>query len=1173
MKKTYPIPTDTAVNQARASDPLNSAWVSANAGSGKTHVLAQRVIRLLLRGTDPSKILCLTYTRAAAANMSNRVFATLSQWTTLADGELAERITALDGRTADRDTLRRARRLFAEALETPGGLKIQTIHAFCESVLHQFPLEANIAAHFEMLDPQMEQALFATAKREMITGVGGGERIELTEAFATVLEHGGETGLDALLAEIVGKRDGLRKFIADIGGTSTAFQPLFDEFGFAPDETEAAMAAAIWPLPGFEPAFLATLDGLATQVGANRARESLIDDALAGFAESDPARRLAILQRAFLSGKGEAYKPDWLFGKALLSRMPDLPEHYLAAVEAISKACDRLALFHMLKATRAALTIADWLIARYEQLKRGRGLLDFNDLITRTINLLKRPDAGAWVQFKLDQGIDHILLDEAQDTSPEQWDVVKKLTEEFFAGAGARGNMLRTIFAVGDEKQSIYSFQGAAPDSFADSKQEFAGKVRASGREFADLKLTWSFRSSEDVLKAVDRVFDDPDVRRGISHDPDPLDHKAIRNDAPGYVEVWPTVGADVIDEPDDWALPINHASAPAVKVAERVAQTIKDWIEGGEVIEGKGSLLKAGDVLVLVRKRDRFVHALSKSLKEKNVPVAGADRLSLPGHIAVKDLAALGRFLVQPEDDLSLAAVLRSPMFDLSEERLFDLAAKRDKSVSLIRSLHKQAEADAILQAVAERLDAWATEAAYKPVFEFYAGLLARDGVRKKMIARLGPEAGDILDEFLNFCLAEERTGLPGLDSFIATLESAGPEIKREMDQTRNEVRIMTVHAAKGLEAPVVFLVDSGARSFSDQHLPRLMSFKGSGEHWDGKGYLWRAGSDIANGISRSAADRARELADDEYRRLLYVGMTRAEDRLIVCGYHGKRPPGDGTWHSIVSRALAGAPESEQRIRASDGDAVHRFRVTSLPPVALIQADDDRKQTAFGPLPPGLWDELPASEELPRPLSPSGASALIEEAAEATVDTSSPVLEAEAVPSFSILRGLALHKLLQMLPGLPQDQRLPAAERYLGRAGADWPVGERDKVLSSALMILADPHFEPLFGNGSRAEVAITGSIEIAGRKRVVSGKIDRLTVTPEKVLIVDYKTNRPAPTSLEKVPPAYVLQLALYRALLKPLYPGRQISAALLFTEAPRLIELPLAAMEDALARLTAS
>jgi len=1173
MKRALQVPPETLRKQATASDPRNSVWVSANAGSGKTHVLAQRVVRLLLGGADPSRILCLTYTRAAAANMSNRVFETLSAWTMLPAVELAERIVELEGEYPDTGKLSRARKLFTRALETPGGLKVQTIHAFCESVLHQFPLEANIAAHFTMLDPRMEEALFAEARRDMISGASGGERPGLAEAFATVLERGGEFGLDQLLAEIVRKRDGLRRFIDasrfGLDLSARPFEPLFKEFGFTPKDTADAMAASIWPLPGFDRHYFDVFERTADAVDSRKVLNDVLPNARLAFRETDAVQRLHLLAAGFLKADGDAYNPASLFKKALVSQLPDLPDRYAAAAQAIMAAADRLASYRMVEGTQAALIIADWLIARYEQLKAGRGFLDFNDLISRTIRLLARQDAGPWVQYKLDKGIDHILLDEAQDTSPDQWGVVKYLAAEFFAGYGARENVERTIFAVGDEKQSIYSFQGASPESFALSGMEFKSAVQAAGRNFESVNLKLSFRSTNDVLHAVDRIFADPEARRGLTHDPT-IEHEAIRAGAPGYVELWPSIGAQAITEPEDWRESVDHAKAPAVLLAERVAATIDGWLKAREIIDGTGKRITPGDIMVLVRKRDRFVHALSRALKNRDIAVAGADRLRLPSHIAIRDLIALGRCLVQPEDDLSLAAVLKSPIFGLDEEELYGLAGDRGAKQSLQAALRERAAGNSRLEEIVATLERWATDAAFKPVFEFYAGVLGRDGARKKLIARLGHEAGEILDEFLAFCLTEERAGEHGLESFLITLETAGPEIKREMDQKRDEVRILTVHASKGLEAPIVFLVDSGSASVIDQHMPRLTPFRMQGEFKGLQGYLWRSAAEVKNSYSESLVAELKERADDEYRRLLYVGMTRAEDRLFICGYHGMRAQGQRTWHAIVTRALAQASESETRPHPVADDIVHRFRVTKE---RSLLSDDVKAvpPMAKPSLPHRLFDPLPPEDDLPKPLTPSGASLLIDDAVEQGVSTLSPVLDHDEAPSFAIARGLAIHKMLQFLPTLEPAARQAAAARYLDLAAASWQPAERDAALGAVEGILTAPGFAPLFSDGSRAEVAIMGRLTIKDRERVVSGTIDRLAVTDSAVLIVDYKTNRPPPTSLTDVPPPYILQLSLYAELLRPLYPGKIVRAALLFTEVPRLMEVPDHVLVKALARLT--
>ena len=1007
--------------------------------------------------------------------------------------------------------------------------------------------------------------------------VHGPDPVALTRALVrcasvTPNEGGALSLLEALLSAIVARRDALRGFIAEIGDGGPHFSPLFEAFGLSGGETPASLAQAVWPDGYFTPALAAALGDRAARAGKATAQDFAAGLAAAAQ-RADPLERLEALRGLFLTrktgGAWAAKSTRNIMAKGVGEFFPELPDEFERFASEINAVCDRVALLAMLSGTRAALVVADWLIARYERLKSARGFLDFNDLIVRTVALLSRRDAGAWVQYKLDKGIDHILLDEAQDTSPDQWAVVKALAAEFFAGHGARGGATRTVFAVGDEKQSIYSFQGAEPESFALGNRFFRERVAAAKGHFEHVRLTRSFRSTWDVLSAVDLVFSVEANRDGLTRDPEPVEHLAIRDNAPGHVEVWPSLSPAEIEEPDDWSEAIDHASAPAVRLARQIAATIAHWLQSGDRVGETGRLLTPGDVMVLVRKRDRFIHALSRELKERGIPVAGADRLLLAGHIAVQDLLAVARICLQPDDDLSLAALLKSPAFGFDEDELFALAAGRPGS--LLAALRDAAEAGGKAGAAWAAISRWRAEAGFGSPFAFFSAILARDGLRKKFAARLGAEAGDVVDEFLNFCLAAEKTGVSGLEALVALLDGGGPQVRREMDQTRGEVRIMTAHAAKGLEAPVVFLVDGGAAPFSASHLPRLMPFDAPGRAWRGKGFLWRAAG-AANGFSAALDAGARRKAEQEYRRLLYVGMTRAEDRLIVCGYHGARGRKDGTWHAMVEAALADAPATTREVHPATGETVLRYAVT-LPP-ARPQRQDAAVEEAQAPPPPpaALLEELPPPPVLPRPLAPSGAGVAVEPPP-AEPATRSPVLDAEAASSLALERGVAAHRLLQMLPAIEPGRRAAAALRYLGHAGAAWPQGERERLWAAVEAVLGDPAFAPIFAPGSRAEVAVMGTVAVGGVPRAVSGKIDRLAVTDEAVLVVDFKTGRPAPAGAHEVPPAHVAQMAVYAALVAPLYPGREIRAALVYAEVPLLVPLGADVLADALARLTAA
>ncbi len=1166
----------TTERQSLASDPARSAWVSANAGSGKTHVLTQRVIRLLLSGCRPSAILCLTYTKAAASEMSNRVFARLAEWAVLDETELTKRIETIEGATPDALKLAEARRLFARALETPGGLKIQTIHAFCEALLHQFPLEANVAGHFSVLDDRAAAALLSDARRSLLTATTSEGDDDLAEAFALVLSLADETGLETLLSDIVARRQALSRFITHAtlnGGIEPALR---DGYGIDPLETEESVTKLLWPLPGLSGPMLTTYLELTDAKGSDTVK-GIAAELKAAIAEADPTLRLARLEGALLTAKGEAKSPKTLVAAAMRKIDPRLDEAVTEAAAHVMAIRDRLKLFSMLEATKAALTLAARLLADYEELKKRRSQLDFEDLIARTATLLTRQDIGPWVHYKLDQGIDHILVDEAQDTSPVQWTVIQSLAEDFFSGESARGPALRTIFAVGDEKQSIYSFQGARPERFSAERQATEKRVMAGGLAFSSISLPLSFRSTPDVLSAVDAVFAVETNAQGLSASGDAVVHASNRTGHPGAVDLWDAIRAEKREDEEDWVAPYDSTpeSQPPAVLARRIALTIREMIGRETVVEkGKARFIEPGDILVLVRKRDSFVNALTRALKNlNNIPVAGADRLTLTGHIAVQDLMALGRFLVSERDDLSLAAVLKSPFLDLGEDDLFELAARREDGETLWARLAAQAKAgDERLEAAVGLLTRLSGMARSLSVHDFYARLLGTGGGRRKFLARLGSEVSDILDEFLTFALAHEQAGLPGLAAFLATLEAEAPVVKREQDKGRNEVRIMTVHASKGLEAPVVFLVDGGSKAFSHSHLPKFRLI----ERDEDEPALpaWVPNSSVSNGIVGADTERAKKLTEEEYRRLLYVGMTRAADRLILCGYSGTRENSD-VWHAMVRSALAADGERCEEKTFSLPDGSQWNGLSWRAPGARTFATEERSEapeTRETSLPPALFRPLPAQRSLPRPLSPSGAGAMVDDGADDAMVTS-PLFGAQKKRGGLFLqRGKLAHRMLQILPDFPPSERAAAARRYVSRAAPFWPESECDALIASVLGILGNPELAGLFRSSARAETAIMGTIRLEGRDFAVSGRIDRIGDDGECVSVADFKTNLTPPRDIAGVSFAHRAQLAIYAEVLRPLYPGRRIECLLVYTQTGTVIRLPEPVLQQALAALAA-
>ncbi|WP_273717437.1 MULTISPECIES: double-strand break repair helicase AddA [Bartonella] len=1143
----FSIPEAALDAQATATHPQKNVWVSANAGSGKTHVLSERVIRLLLNGTPPARILCLTYTRAAAAVMQSRIFRTLSSWNELDDAQLQEILTRFENKPVNAQKLTYARQLFARALETPGGLKIQTIHAFCESLLHQFMLEANIAGHFELPDDISREKLRQESRRQLLA------RHDVQPALQQLLQVISEHTFNQLLYEAVEKQHKLSDFLSSLL-SENGEEKLRALFNLAPDETNQGLLEQIQQTARLPLYALKHCETNGSQNFKNMVEKfSQLEKA------HDETNILNIISDIYFKTKGEPRSFSNLSRKKSDEIWPFIQQMLEDKQNKLSLLLEKYQCTKVATLNMAAFQLCAVYLKIYTNLKKANGILDFDDLIERTLHLLQRKGASQWVHYKLDQGLDHILLDEAQDTNPEQWQIIQLLAQEFFSGYSQRTN-IRTLFAVGDEKQSIYSFQGAAPENFAANGRIIQKKAQQTNQQFEKIQLHYSFRSTADVLKSVDLVFETPENYKGLSAENTKTVHEAIRVHSPGEVVIWDAISKETSEFPHDWHLSVDHLDTPEVRLAEKIAETIADWLQKGEMLPAKGRLIRASDIMILVRKRDKFVSALSRALKHLNIPVAGADRLQLTKHISIRDLMALGRFVLQPQDDLSLACVLKSPIFAFSEKELYQLATHR--TGSLWQSLCTHASSQVSFKDAFEKLNYYRTLVDKIPVFEFYSHILNNDKGRQKILARLGSEANDVLDAFMDYTLAIQKTGLPGLQAFLETLTASEPEIKREFEQNNEEIRIMTVHAAKGLEAAIVFLVDPGSAIWHPQHAPHLLKVplddaQGYGQH----AFIWRPNEKFNTKLSKKAILHLKERAEEEYRRLLYVGMTRAEDRLFVCGYNGKKTLSD-TWLQLVKKALV--PHAVTIKGPAEDIAAWRYCITSSSSASIINQEVPCAESqALPPLPSFFSHKVPVEPVLPKPLKPSVASLSIEADTELSSSPkqlfTSPVLgETNTNRVFFIEYGHIIHRLLQHLPDCPPQKRPDYARNYLNLKASHWEESQREDALRHVWKILDHVYLTPLFSEHSRAEVPLMGIVKIRGKEQAVSGQIDRLYITKNSIIFADFKTGIP-PENEAAIAPHHWLQMALYRKLLQAIHPDKDIQALLIYSKEAKIFKLP--------------
>lgn len=1119
--------------QLEAVQPADNIWLSASAGTGKTQVLTARVIRLLLEeGVEPENLLCITFTKAGAAEMAERINQRLASWVQLDDKSLFRDLEAI-GAASGPAARQRASELFAKVLDAPGGgLQIMTIHSFCQSLLGSFPEEAGLVPGFKPIEGPEQKDLLRHALASMVIAAEQASDDRLIKDLQSLSLTMGEEAAIKFLQKCAVAPDVMNE-IPDGQGASAWARRLAEVTFDGPVEAMLETELTDEKIDRVSIRSIAEQNlswGKGNPDSRGGKRAQVLYDWLA-MSAAHRVTHFSALHGCWSKSDGEpmvsskGYTPT---DDAYAALALELYSWTKSLTDQITRAAyaDRLA---------SALLVGKRFAHFYAQAKHERGVIDFDDMIRRTAALLGTSHMAEWVRYKLDRQVDHILVDESQDTNKAQWDIIDALSDDFFSGLGSKPERVRTIFSVGDFKQAIYGFQGTAPEHYRKAGDMFEEKIEAAGSTLERLTLSQSFRSTEPILDFVNAVIDTTGAENfGITDIIE--DHYSLKS-AVGSVELLSPVSAGASDDGaanDNNDDEENWVTSEKRLLAERLADHAKALIDERPWLASQGRHLEPGDIMFLLRSRGELASLLVAQLHERGVPVAGIDRLRLAQPLVVQDLLAVIRFVLQPEDDLSLASILVSPIIGWTQDDLLQYGYRGARKVSLWQHLREQDSIVDDIQPLRDVLDA----ADYITVYDFLEDILSGPiGARRKFVARLGTEALVPIEEMLNTALRFQQQQGGGLQSFLGWFDRGDIEIKREGVGSTNEVRVMTVHGAKGLQAPVVFMADttSDPGKKPDRSAELLVD--------DGKRVpLLPIRSHEQSGHLLEVVEKQKLRELQEHRRLLYVAMTRAEERLIMGGSLGPSRKGEApadSWYMALERGMLSLG-CQWQSDARWGQVMRHVGSDGV--VGAARADAKFKADVAIPRvhpPAWLFTEAPQESRPPRPLVPSRIE-----------DDDYGDAPASLAMRAAADRGKLLHAMFERIT---DASSLAAATQWLEMTVRD-PAIDKKQLISAVAAVITNPEWSVFFSPAARAEVPLAAVVG----DTVITGRVDRLVIEPGLVRLIDFKTGRSVPDDENGVIVSYLRQMAHYVAALETIFPGFVVEASLLFTHAPKLITL---------------